>query len=301
MKVKKISIKRIVVLVLAIIVIIISILFFKNLASDSRALRKIGYEKQEITVILDKLSDNYLAIILDMEYQEKLVDILNEKYYLSKNFEKYLAFLQDNQDKSTNDIIAIVNVGAYKPWYEDTKLTDLNKGYSMLVNKFNRLSDDYDPGDLVNISNQYAYENHIMKEEAYSSYVRMWRAANDEDLVLIVNSSYRTFQQQKNEHDRAGDGYAARPGHSEHQTGLALDIVTYDIIGNAFEETDEFRWLINNAHKYGFILRYPKGKEYLTGYNYESWHYRYLGVDLASKVFESGLTFDEYYAFYLDN
>ena len=100
--------------------------------------------------------------------------------------------------------------------------------------------------------------------------------------------------------DMSNDDYASRPGFSEHQTGLALDIVTDNIIGNEFENTDEFKWLQENAHLYGFILRYPKDKEYITGYNYESWHYRYVGKELATKIKESGLTYDEYYAYYCE-
>ena len=96
------------------------------------------------------------------------------------------------------------------------------------------------------------------------------------------------------------DEYAARPDYSEHQSGLALDIITYGASGETFDTTDAFKWLQKNAHKYGFILRYPKDKEDITGYAYESWHYRYLGKDLATKVKKSGLTYDEYYAYYLD-
>ena len=70
---------------------------------------------------------------------------------------------------------------------------------------------------------------------------------------------------------------------------------------NLFKDTEAYKWLLNNSYKYGFILRYPDGKNKLTGYNFESWHYRYVGVELAEKVYNSGLTYDEYYAFYLDN
>lgn len=298
---KKINIKRLVILLIVVVALVVGIKLFQSLTGDKAVLKKIGYNKDDISVIMDKLSETDLEKILNMDHQIKLVNILGEKYYLSKNLEKYLNYSNNNTDKSTDDIIAIVNVGADKAWYEDLKTTSLSKGISMLVNKFYALPDDYNPDDIVNISIQYAYDNQTIKEEVYNNYIRMWKAANDEGLVLIVNSSFRTLEQQKKEYDIAGDEYAARPGHSEHQTGLAIDIVTYDIIGNQFEETNEFKWLQNNAHNYGFILRFPKGKEYLTGYNYESWHYRYLGADLATKVYESGLTYDEYYAYYLDN
>ena len=91
-----------------------------------------------------------------------------------------------------------------------------------------------------------------------------------------------------------------RAGYSEHQTGLALDIVTYGASMDTFENTDEFKWLSDNAYKYGFILRYPKGKEKLTGYSYESWHYRYVGKDVAKKIHDLDITYDEYYAYYIE-
>ena len=93
---------------------------------------------------------------------------------------------------------------------------------------------------------------------------------------------------------------AARPGYSEHQTGLALDITTRLAEDEEFVNTEEFSWLKENAHKYGFILRYPEGKENITGYSYEPWHYRYVGIDVATKIYNENITFDEYYAYYIE-
>ena len=92
---------------------------------------------------------------------------------------------------------------------------------------------------------------------------------------------------------------SAKPGFSEHQTGLALDIIEKGGQMSEFENSKAYPWLKENAYKYGFILRYPKDKTYLTGYAFESWHYRFLGKDLAKKVYDEGITYDEYYAFYL--
>ena len=87
------------------------------------------------------------------------------------------------------------------------------------------------------------------------------------------------------------DTYSARPGHSEHQTGLAMDI---NNASDAFNNTPEAKWIAANCWKYGFILRYPQGKQNITGYKYESWHVRYLGNDLAKEVYNSGLTLEEF-------
>ena len=95
------------------------------------------------------------------------------------------------------------------------------------------------------------------------------------------------------------DKKAARAGYSEHQTGLAVDIQSYCSQNKDFEECEEFTWLTNNAYKYGFILRYPKDKEYLTGYKYESWHYRYVGKKVSKYIHDNDITFDEYYAYFV--
>ena len=295
---KKDEIKKIIIIVVAVIILISIIMLIKGCDSTKSDLKKKGYSKDEINTIIEKLSDEDITKILNMDYNKNLVSIINEQYYIPYNLDRYLEY--SNKNENIKDVISIVNVGADSDWYTNTKETNVNEEIKMLVNKFHYLKNDYLPDDIVPISNWYAYEGHSTKKEVYDKYVSMWKAADQQGLRLLVNSSYRTFEDQQNEYDMSNDDYASRPGFSEHQTGLALDIVTDNIIGNEFENTDEFKWLQENAHLYGFILRYPKDKEYITGYNYESWHYRYVGKDLATKVKESGLTYDEYYAYYCE-
>ena len=87
---------------------------------------------------------------------------------------------------------------------------------------------------------------------------------------------------------------SAKPGHSEHQTGLSIDVEGSNLDYDLFAESKEFNWMKNNAHKYGFILRYPKGKEHITGFKYEPWHYRYVGKDVASYIYKNNITLEEY-------
>ena len=128
-------------------------------------------------------------------------------------------------------------------------------------------------------------------------------------IYLIINSSYRPYTEQEqlyNEYtelygQRGADTIASRPGYSEHQTGLALDIFSKDsTTRSTFKDSAAYTWLINNSYKYGFILRYPEGKESLTGFEFEAWHYRYVGKKHAKAVHEKNITYDEYYAYYLD-
>ena len=291
-------IKRLIFVIVFVLIVVSVILIIQNTNKTEKALKKLGYSKEDITVITEKLSETDVEKVLDMEYNQKLASIISAQYYIPDNLDRYLAY--SPKTDNIDDIISIVNVGADSEWYTNTEETNLDDGIKMLVNKFHYLNEDYLPDDIVPISNWYAYEGHSTKKEVYDHYVSMWNDANEQGLVLLVNSSYRTFEEQQEQYDMSNDDYASRPGYSEHQTGLALDIVSDGVQGNEFENTDEFKWLQENAHKYGFILRYPKDKEYITGYNYESWHYRYVGEELATKVKESGLTYDEYYAYYCE-
>ena len=280
-----------------IIFIILLITMIKFLTSDYHKLTKLGYDKKTAKeIVAIKKSD----IVKKLDYNEKMLDILKSKYYLDKNLEKYIAYYNNNKDKSIDDIIAIVNVHADNDFYSLDLKTDTSKGTSMIVNKFYLLDEEYEP-ELVDIKNWYSYGKQQIIEEVYDNFILMFNAAKKDNITLIINDSYRSYEDQKKTHKRYGDAYAARAGASEHNSGLAIDIVTYGADGDNFDETEAFTWLSNHAHEYGFILRYPKDKEYITGYDYESWHYRYLGRDLATKVYESGLTYEEYYAYYIEN
>ena len=120
-------------------------------------------------------------------------------------------------------------------------------------------------------------------------------------------SSYRSYQYQYNLYNRyvntdgieAADTYSARPGYSEHQTGLAVDVYNGKEDFTNFEKTKEYNWMQDNAYKFGFILRFPKDKVLETGYQYESWHYRYVGKEIAKYIHDNNLCFEEYYATHL--
>ena len=154
----------------------------------------------------------------------------------------------------------------------------------LIANKTYALPSTYNPG---------------VDPVAKAALQKMFDAAKSDGLNLFVQSGFRSYATQKriynNYVSRDGaaeaDRYSARAGHSEHQTGLAFDINKIDL---SFEGTPEAIWLASNCHKYGFIIRYPAGKEYVTGYMYEPWHIRYLGVETATAVYNSGLCLEEY-------
>lgn len=295
----------------AVIILIILICFIIKTINYHKTyeykLGKLGYKKEEI-VEIQKLDDSTIDYLLTIKYSDDIIGLLNEKYFMEKNIKKYLKYVE-NTDKSLTDVVAIVNVGADKEFYTDTKKTNTDDGILMLTNKFYQLDETYTEDDMKKISSVYSYgENQMLLEEAYYAFIKMFKDAKKENLTLIINSSFRSYEEQNEIYEQYksskgleyADTIAARAGFSEHQTGLAVDIQTYNSNAATFEEFDEFKWLQENAYKYGFILRYPKGKEFLTGYEYESWHYRYVGVDAATYIYENNITFDEYYAFFIE-
>jgi len=307
---RKLKIKPIIILILTILVLIFGIIYTVKTVNYHKTydykLSKIGYNVDEI-VNIKKLDTTSLDYLLTIPYVKELSNLINEKYFMEKNLKKYINYL--NTNSNLTDVVAIINVGADKSWYKEIKKTNLDKNHLILVNKFYYLDNTYNSDSMVNVSNQHSYgKDQKLTNETYNAFINMFKAAKSENLTLIINSSYRSYEEQKEIYDYyntlKGENYAnkiaARPGHSEHQTGMSIDIQTYGSNIDTFEEFDEFKWLKDNAHKYGFILRYPKGKEYLTGYEYESWHYRYVGIDVATYIYQNNITFDEYYAYFIN-
>ena len=298
-------IKLIIMIILVVIIIFgIKNIIYKN--SDEYKLKEIGYNDKQINEIL-KLDEKYKEKILSIDYDDFLITLFNEKYFIFDNFDRYLNYHLNNKEMSSEDVVAVVNVSADYEYYTNTKETDTSKGLLMLLNKYNYLPEDYEPENLMDVKNWYAYGENQIIEEVYDKFIEMFNDAKEEGLTLIITSGFRDYDLQSELYEDYEETYgeeeantfAAKPGFSEHQTGLALDIVTYDVVMEEFEETKEFKWMQENAHKYGFILRYPKDKELITGYSYEPWHYRYVGTKVANQIKELGITFDEYYAYYV--
>lgn len=306
-KLKKGVIYAIIALIIVIAAIFGGIRYYNLINSYPYKLEKAGYNDKEITTITKKLKDKEIDQLLEMKYNKLYDDFINEKYFMFKHLKTYVDYYTEDSDQTITHAVAMVNVGANKDHYTDVKQTDTSKDELILVNKYNQLPKDYAPEDLTDISVQYCYGDNEVSNEVYQKYISMYNAAKEEDLYLIITSAFRDYEFQdqlwnqyaKSQGEEWADSVAARAGHSEHQTGLTLDIVTYNSNMNDFENTDEFKWLQQHAHEYGFIMRYPKDKEDITGYDYESWHYRYVGVETATKIHELGITYDEYYAYYL--
>ena len=186
-------------------------------------------------------------------------------------------------------------------FYKNINIIKKIDDYEYIVNKNNKLESDYIPPDLEEIDLRFACLNKFLRKEAKINFERMVKDAKDKGYNIVAVSAYRSYNYQEKLYNNyvvdKGFYYAdiasARPGHSEHQTGLAVDVADLSLDYDNFDKTKEFKWMINNSYKYGFILRYPKAKFHITGFKYEPWHYRYVGIKLASYLYKNNLLLEE--------
>ncbi len=188
-------------------------------------------------------------------------------------------------------------------FYKNIRVIDNANRIDVLVNKNYKLKSDFIPNNLVKLNLKYSTDDKYMVEEAAYNFEKLSEEAYKKNYKIIAVSTYRSYQYQEklfNYYAKTkGMDYAlscsAKPGHSEHQTGLAVDVMGSNEDYDLFEQAKEFNWMKKNAYKYGFILRYPKGKEKITGFKYEPWHYRYVGTKIAKEIYKKKITLEEYF------
>ncbi len=178
-----------------------------------------------------------------------------------------------------------------------------------LVNKENRLPSDFVPRNLTVPDVRFPFEDFLPKKQmrkvAAKAMEDMFQAANSAGLELFAQSGYRSYERQdaifasnvRKNGEEAANKFSARPGESEHQTGLTMDVTSPDVnyrLIKEFGQTDEGKWIKQHAAEYGFIIRYPEGKDAITEYQYEPWHLRYVGKKAATTIMEQGITLEEY-------
>ena len=293
----------------------IKYIYDKDFISNINKLLNLGYSSKDINAIYEKIP-NSVSIISTSKYNKDIINIMNLSYFRIDNLKRYLDYdimevksIYDisniKKDFNYEDVVTYVNANLDKEYYSSDNLIsneDASK-IDVLVNKYHKLDENYEPSDLTIIDSKYASGTQKLRKEAQIKFEEMASDMAKENLKIYAGSTYRSYTYQKGLYDRyvkkdgfaAAETYSARSGYSEHQLGLAVDIVNdkWDYLS---ENDKEYDYLVKNSYKYGFILRYPRGSEYITGYMFEDWHFRYLGIELATKVFNSGLTYDEYIA-----
>lgn len=263
-------------------------------------LLNLGYVISDIDFIAKNISNiNVKNYLLEKKY-DNLINFASSPYFKIENIERYENYYLKNPNYTYDQIVIYVEIGLDYEFYTNIKTIEDYTSVTTLINKYNQLPKDAKFTNLVTLKKPYSNTGkRKVRSEMYEPLKKMINAAKKEGLKLTVISAFRDYSTQKylfnNSKKKNGLDYAlvysAKPGHSEHQLGLAIDFNTTQ---EKFKKSKEYKWLKENSYKYGFVERYPKNKVFITGYAYEPWHYRYLGIDIATKMFEENITFEEY-------
>lgn len=275
----------------------------KEISSDEYIYKEdllhLGYDLKDIEVIENKISNIDVKEYFLKEKYDNVTSYINALYFIPKNIDRYVNYYNKNKNMSYDNVILNVNMNLDYEFYTNINTLHDYLDVTTLVNKYNKLPDNYEIDDLVTLDEEYSSRGEKIREIAYKDLKVMFDKAREDGINLNVISGYRTSEKQntlfnnsvkKNGIEHALM-YSAKMGHSEHQLGLAIDINTTQ---ESFKNTNEYKWLKNNSYKYGFIERYKENKENITGFAYEPWHYRYIGIDNATKVFTENITYEEY-------
>lgn len=231
------------------------------------------------------------------EVEEKAEPALNSEEKQSDDSETEKQQSETNKEQKGKDGLIVVN----DP-----------KSAQVVVNKQRKLPDGYIPPDLTIPEVPFYFDEDLpkkqLREEAAKMLEEMFASAKKEGIEIVAASGYRSYERQKKIYEgyvaeygeEKANTFSAKPGTSEHQTGLAMDVTSAKMsfqLDQSFRQTEEGEWLANHAHEYGFVIRYPKGKDDITGYTYEPWHLRYVGKDIATEIHSQSSTLEEFFGF----
>lgn len=277
-----------------------------NFIDNIHALLKRGYSVNNINMIFEHGNSEEVTEFAKRDKVKYLEEFYSVPYAKLKYYDRYLAYSDETGEDDSRTVL-IVNMDLDKEDYTEYKdVTEFST--AMLVNKHRKLSDKFTPPDLVDIESTYTpHEDLQASKLALNAFKKMHDDAEKEGYGLVINSAYRSYQDQvdicesyKNLYGSSYvERYVAQPGYSEHQTGLAFDIGSTS--SNIFANSKEYVWMQENAYKYGFILRFSQKDVSVTGFRAEPWHYRYVGEKISNYIHENKITFEEYYAIFLDD
>lgn len=272
--------------------------------------KNLNYTETEIANIIQWVSNKNITYLIENKIESNIaMNFINETYYIDDYLEKYITYYKNSPNISFKRIITIINTHIDSPFYSNVVKTDTTLGKYVILNKHYYTDSSYPTEELVTISGNYHVNGTTVKlaKECYEAFLLMYKDAYNAGYGFKLKSAYRSYDTQISTYNywvskdgkNIADTYSAKPGHSEHQTGYAFDIRDYNYEYEDYSKSKSFKWLSTNAHKYGFIIRFPQGKEDITGYQYESWHYRYCGIECATYIYEHNITFEEYYEYFI--
>lgn len=278
----------------------------KDLIKNINLLLDKGYSNSDINMIITHGTNEDVVEFIKRDKVRYLEEFYTIDYAKIKNYDRYVA-LSDETGDNEEDIVIMVNLDLDKEDYVDSINVD-KFSIDMLVNKHRSLNSEFVPDDLVDIDSKYTDEKDLkISRITMNAFIKMYDDAERDGYQLIINSAYRSYEDQEelvnkylNSYGQSYvDKYVAKPGFSEHQTGLAFDIGSRN--SNVFANSKEYLWMKDNAYKYGFIYRFDSRYEDLTGFRHEAWHYRYVGKDMAKFIYEhNNMSLEEYFVKYLD-
>lgn len=277
----------------------------KNIIKNINTLLEKGYSNNDVSIILAHGDDKEVTEFAKRERIKYLEEFYQYSYAKLGNYDRYIAYTDETGEDEKTTVIH-VNLNMDKEKYVDVEeVTEFS--YDMLINKYRFMGEDFESDDLIAISKDYTGgEEYKANRVATNALIQMFEAAKIDGLEMKVNSAYRSYNDQveitefyrKWYGDNYVNNYVAKPGFSEHQTGLAFDIGSTS--ESVFANSKEYKWMQENAYKYGFIMRFYKKGEIITGFKSEPWHYRYVGKEIAKYIYEHNITFEEYYVMFLD-
>lgn len=272
-------------------------------------LLNVGYSLEEIKILESKLNKKQIDKILSMEYNENITSLLDEKYFIFDYLNDYLEYKKSNKKKNNGDIVKIVNTKTNLDWFDNQYETDVSKNELMIVNRYYGLNKDYEPSDIIDVPSQYAYSGKKISKSILDYIIELINAGKEEGYTFVISDGYRTYSEQERIYNSYADSYGlsqtdeivARPGHSEYQTGLSFDLKPYNKVIEDVSTNPEYLWLKSNAYKYGFIFRFEEEHKSITQFPTSLWRLRYVGVDAASLIYSEKISFEEYYAYFVEN
>lgn len=275
----------------------------KSLISDINSLTKIGYTSNEINLINKRFDEEDIKKLFEKELIKDISKYLEYDFFKSKNLDRYLNYYSKTNDYKQT--IIDTNIGLDKDFYENPNIIE-KFSTTVLVNKYNQLSETFVPDNIIKIKDSCSIGEQYLSLDAQIAFEKMCDDALENDKVILANSAYRSYEEQKKTYDtylnlygkNYVSNYVATPGYSEHQTGLAVDVASKN--NKIFKNSDEYKWIVENSYKYGFILRYTKSNQKITGYKEENWHFRYVGEKIAKYIYENNITYEEYYVIFID-
>ena len=281
----------------------------KNTTNYILKVHDLGYSNDVVDYVIRNLNKDQMTDFLARKYNKDFEKYIKNNLFDYKNYDRYIKYHKKHKKLKLDDVVTRIALNLDKTYYDDSVLIKNPDEITVLANKYFEIPEDYEPSDLVEMDDDYAnntYSTKKLRKEAYDKFVKMCDASRKSGVKFYAESAYRSFEYQnslykeyvRNHGSEEANKYAAKPGFSEHELGLAIDLAN---IWTITTKGEEYAWLTKHAHEYGYIIRYKEEWEDVTGYAAESWHIRYVGVKVATEVRKKNIPYEEYYIKYIAN